>query len=102
MTFAERLKTIRKQTGISQEKLAEKLGVSRQAITKWETEAGIPDIENLMSLSSLFGISIDELLSNEKAVKAPAEYPYANRKTVCRLRRARLSDLWERSGGPGN
>ncbi len=38
MTFAEKLKSLRRQSGISQEKLAEKLGVSRQAITKWETE----------------------------------------------------------------
>ena len=47
MTFAEKLKSIRKQAGMSQEKLAEKLGVSRQAVTKWETDAGIPDIENI-------------------------------------------------------
>ena len=46
MTLAEKLKSIRKQAGMSQEQLAEKLGVSRQAVTKWETDAGIPDIEN--------------------------------------------------------
>ena len=45
MTFAKKLKMLRKQAGMSQEKLAEKLGVSRQAITKWETDTGIPDIE---------------------------------------------------------
>ena len=76
MTFAEKLKSIRKQAGMSQEQLAEKLGVSRQAVTKWETDAGIPDIENLMAVSALFGISIDELLSNEKGTKKPAEYLY--------------------------
>lgn len=74
MTFAEKLKTIRKQAGMSQEQLAEKLGVSRQAVTKWETDAGIPDIENIMAISALFDISIDELLSNEKGTKKPAEY----------------------------
>jgi transcriptional regulator with XRE-family HTH domain len=51
MTFAEKLKSIRKQAGMSQEQLAEKLGVSRQALTKWETNAGIPDIENMMAIS---------------------------------------------------
>ena len=61
MTFAEKLKSIRKQAGMSQEQLAEKLGVSRQAVTKWETDAGIPDIENIMAISALFDISIDEL-----------------------------------------
>lgn len=66
MTFAEKLKSIRKQEGLSQEQLAEKIGVSRQAVTKWETDAGIPDIENIKAISSLFSISIDELLSNEK------------------------------------
>lgn len=59
---------------MSQEQLAEKLGVSRQAVTKWETDAGIPDIENLMAVSALFSISIDELLSNEMGTKKPEEY----------------------------
>ncbi len=75
MTFAEKLKSVRKQAGMSQEQLAEKLGVSRQAITKWETDAGIPDIENIMAVSALFDISIDELL-NEKGAKKPEDYLY--------------------------
>ena len=74
MTFGEKLKLIRKQTGMSQEKLAEKLGVSRQAITKWETDVGIPDIENMIAVSSLFHISIDELLSNERNIKQSPDY----------------------------
>ena len=69
MTFAEKLKSIRKKAGLSQEQLAEKLGVSRQAVTKWETETGIPDIENMMAISALFDISFDELLSNERGMK---------------------------------
>lgn len=76
MTFAEKLKSIRKQAGMSQEQLAEKLGVSRQAVTKWETDAGIPDLENIMAVSALFDISIDELLSNEKGSKKLEEYLY--------------------------
>ena len=74
MTLAEKLKSMRKQTGMSQEQLAEKLGVSRQAVTKWETDAGIPDIENVMAISALFDISMDELLSNEKGAKKPTDY----------------------------
>lgn len=66
MTFAEKLKTIRKQLGMSQEQLADKLGVSRQAITKWETNIGIPDIENLIAISKLFNMTIDELLFEEQ------------------------------------
>ncbi len=74
MTFAEKLKAIRKQAGMSQEQLAEKLCVSRQAVTKWETDAGIPDIENIIAISALFDISIDELLSNERGTKNPTEF----------------------------
>ena len=74
MTFAEKLKSIRKQAGFSQEKLAEKLGVSRQAVTKWETDTGIPDIENLMAISALLDISIDELLSNEKGTRKHTDF----------------------------
>ena len=74
MTFAEKLKSLRKQASMSQEQLAEKLGVSRQAITKWETDTGIPDIENIKSISSLFDISIDELLSNENASQKKSEH----------------------------
>ncbi len=65
MTFARKLKELRIRAGMSQEKLAEKVGVSRQAITKWETEKGAPDMDNLMALSDLFGISVDELLGRE-------------------------------------
>lgn len=74
MTFAEKLKGVRKQAGMSQEQLAERLGVSRQAVTKWETDAGIPDIENIMAISALFGISIDELLSNGKIHREGADF----------------------------
>ena len=74
MTFAEKLKSIRKQAGMSQEQLADKVGVSRQAVTKWETDAGIPDIENIIAISRLFDISIDELLVGEKGAKKQTEY----------------------------
>ena len=74
MTFAEKLKSIRKQVGMSQELLAEKIGVSRQAVTKWETGAGIPDIENMISISNLFNISIDELICNERTTLNTSEY----------------------------
>ncbi|HBF14623.1 MAG TPA: hypothetical protein DDW30_02860 [Clostridiales bacterium] len=65
MTLGERLKSIRNQAGLSQEQLAEKLKVSRQAVTKWETDAGIPDIENMKAISVLFHVSVDELLFGE-------------------------------------
>lgn len=65
--LSQKIKILRKQAKLSQEQLAEKLNVSRQAVTKWETAAGVPDIENLRSLSALFHVSLDELLENQTA-----------------------------------
>ena len=53
MTLEEKIKHYRKQAGLSQEKMAEKIGVSRQAITKWENGTGTPDIANLMAIADL-------------------------------------------------
>lgn len=66
MTLGERIKRYRQAVGLSQEQLAEKINVSRQAITKWETDSGIPDIDNLISLSKVMRISLDELVMGEK------------------------------------
>ena len=79
MNFAEKLKELRKQKGISQEQLAEKIYVSRQAITKWESGNGLPDIENLIAISSLFNESLDSLLSEEKSLITKNEFLYESR-----------------------
>lgn len=79
MTLEEQIKHYRKQAGLSQEKMAEKIGVSRQAITKWENGTGTPDIANLMAIADLFQISVDELLSNEKSEKKQSDYIYESR-----------------------
>lgn len=68
MTLGKKLKSARKSAGLTQEQLAEKLLVSRQAITKWEADKGMPDIENLKQLSKLLNISIDALLDNGKNI----------------------------------
>ena len=78
MNFAEKLKTLRKQLKFSQEQLAEKINVSRQAITKWETRGGLLDIENLMAIATPFSVSMDELLSDEKLTRALLDYAYEN------------------------
>jgi len=59
MTFGEKLTTLRKQHGLSQEDLAEKLSVSRQAVSRWELDSTLPDAENLLQISKLFSVSID-------------------------------------------
>ena len=68
MLFNEKLKMLRKESGFTQEGLAEKLNVSRQAITKWETGEGTPDIENLKIISNLFNTTIDDLVKEDKDV----------------------------------
>ena len=62
MEFNEKLQLLRRTRGISQEKLAEEIGVSRQVISKWEEGNEIPDMYDLMALSDWFNVSLDELL----------------------------------------
>ena len=62
MNFAEKLYTLRTQGGYSQEVLAEKLNVSRQAVSKWETGPTLPETDKLIAISELFNVSIDSLL----------------------------------------
>ena len=65
MTFGEKLLKLRKEGGLSQEGLAEKLSVSRQAVSRWENEGILPDCVNLLEISSLFGVSTDYLLHDD-------------------------------------
>lgn len=64
LTFGQKLKDARKKAGLTQEQLAEKLAVSRQAVTKWESDKGLPDVENWKTLSKALNVSIDYLLDN--------------------------------------
>ena len=67
MNFSEKLKEIRKNEGLSQEQLAGKIGVSRQAITKWETGKGLPDVENMVIIAEIFKTTLDDLLNDSNA-----------------------------------
>lgn len=64
MTLGETIKYYRSQLNLSQTELGDRIGVSRQAVTKWETDTGIPDINNIQSLAKVFHVSIDTLLSH--------------------------------------
>lgn len=78
MTLGERIAYYRGKLGLSQGELAEQLGVSRQAVSKWETDAGLPDLERLIALSRLYRITLDELVkgeSPEETAEAPEEIP---------------------------
>lgn len=63
--IAERLLKFRKQNNLSQEELAEKIGVSRQAVSKWERAEASPDTDNLIELAKLYGVTLDELLNGK-------------------------------------
>lgn len=64
MSFQKQLQTLRKSRGLSQEKLAEVLGISRQAVAKWEVGQSYPDVAKLIALSEFFKVSIDELVND--------------------------------------
>lgn len=74
MTMGQRLLALRTRAGLSQEALAEQLGVSRQSVSRWETDASIPDLDKLIRLSGIFGVTLDELVKGtEKQDAAPVE-----------------------------
>jgi Predicted transcriptional regulators len=60
--IANRLVTLRKKNGLSQEELADRIGISRQAVSKWERAESSPDTDNLIALARLYNVSLDELL----------------------------------------
>ena len=84
MEFYQKLKNIRKEHGISQEELAARLNVSRQAVSKWESGQGFPETDKLIQLSTMFGISLDTLLKNESGTETSGEDGsfYASREAV--------------------
>ncbi|MCL2397936.1 MAG: helix-turn-helix domain-containing protein [Defluviitaleaceae bacterium] len=73
MTFGEKVAALRKQRGFSQEELANMMIISRQAISRWEQGESIPEIENIVQLSTIFGVTTDYLLKDGEftAVKVP-------------------------------
>ncbi len=72
-TLGRRIQEARKAAGLSQESLGERLGVSRQAVSKWEADAAVPELENLIAMSRIFGVTIGALLGVEPAAEEPAE-----------------------------
>ena len=66
MTFGEKLKEARKEAGLSQEQFAEKMSVSRSAVAKWESDKGMPDVNNLKVMAQLLDVSLDHLLDEDE------------------------------------
>ena len=65
MNFSDNLKKIRKENNLSQEQLAEKLGVSRQSVSKWESNLAYPEMDKILQICQLFNLNIDDLLNQD-------------------------------------
>lgn len=81
MEFNEKLQYFRKKSNLTQEELAEKLFVSRTAISKWESGRGMPSISSLKAISEVFNVSIDELLSSEEIIEVAEKENKENMKS---------------------
>ena len=79
MNIADRIQCLRKNKGLSQEELADKVGVSRQAVSKWESEQSTPDIEKIIIMSELFEVTTDYILKGIEPVSM------TNKKTMYSL-----------------
>ena len=85
MTLGQRIQEHRLRLGLSQAGLGEKLGVSRQAVSRWEADGAVPDTDKLIALSKLFGLTLNELLQVEnppEQMPAPVEEPAEKRPRV--------------------
>lgn len=71
VTLGERIATLRKEKGLSQEGLGEQVGVSRQTVSKWEADRALPDVNNCVSMSRVFGVTLAQLLELKEETEAP-------------------------------
>lgn len=78
MNIADRIQTLRKARGMSQEELADKIGVSRQAVSKWESEQSMPDIQKIIIMSDYFGVTTDYILKGIEQSKQSDKKADAN------------------------
>ena len=102
MELSEKILTLRRARGLSQEALAEKLQVSRQAVSRWENGTALPDASNILQLSKLFGVSADYLLNNdweenapmpETEPPAPKKSPIPEKTKPCRWSGTRIAGI---------
>ena len=87
------IKKLRKEAGLSQERMAEELCVSRQAVTKWETDGGTPDLDNLQAIARLFGVTVDSLLGGDPEEQLQPQAPLYTSVTQCDAEAQRDFDI---------
>ena len=88
MTLGERICQYRVQRRLSQQEVAEKLEVSRQSVSKWETDGAVPELDKLVKLCELFGVGLDELVRGEKPQEPDAELSEKGQETVLTVQMA--------------
>ena len=93
MSFGERLQAVRRSAGLTQEQFAEELKVSRQAVSKWESCRGYPEIEKILYICNRYGVTLNELFSEE--VPLGGENDTAAAKKEQTLRRSTLQKAWD-------
>lgn len=82
MSLCEKLQTLRKKNGLSQEELAEKLGISRQAVSKWESGQSAPDLNKLIIISKLYNVTVDSLVKDNDEFDFPQDSVINNKEEV--------------------
>lgn len=82
VNVASRLVKLRKQNGFSQEVLADKIGVSRQSVSKWERSEASPDTDNLIALANIYNLTLDEMIYCDNETGAPTNRANANANTI--------------------
>jgi transcriptional regulator with XRE-family HTH domain len=85
MIVGQKIKEIRENAGLSQEQFAEKLAISRQAVSKWERGAALPDIENIMYISDLFNVSLDTIVKGDEKMSKKIISDSKNTKLMSKL-----------------
>ena len=95
MILADKIIEQRKKNGWSQEELAAQLGVSRQAVSKWESAGSIPDLQKVIQLASLFGVSIDYLLKEDAVPEESTPAVYQETESIAPLRRVSMEEANE-------
>ena len=89
MALAEKLYALRKKGGLSQEQLAEQLGVSRQAVSKWESGRAVPESETLLAISDYFHVTLDELMKDGEAAASAEDTKVAENRPAADVGRGK-------------
>ena len=85
MEFHEKLQTLRKQSGLTQEELAQKLYVSRTAVSKWESGRGYPNLDSLKAIATYFSVTVDDLLSSDEVLTIAVDEQKRQKGQTCDL-----------------